>query len=125
MINSEINLLVNSIKNIVNDIKDAPNIVAWTAKFHEKAESKININNLDQVNIMGSVIKDFDCVALKNDLTQRLDDAESILSNRLNDLFGEKREEKKKDFVSEISDKIIGCTDTCPFCGEICKYAKH
>ena len=125
VINSEINLLVNSIKNIVNDIKDAPNIVAWTAKFHEKAESKININNLDQVNIMGSVIKDFDCVALKNDLTQRLDDAESILSNRLNDLFGEKREEKKKDFVSEISDKIIGCTDTCPFCGEICTYGKH
>ena len=125
LIENEINELIKSLKKILKDIKDATSIESWTEQFHEKAKKTIGIKDLNQVNIMGSTIKDFDCEALQDDLIQRLEDARPELSNRFNDTFKEENYKSLRDsFVSEIRKDVIGCIETCPFCHEICIHTK-
>ena len=103
--------------------EDSRNILTWTEKFRELAKKRLIIKNLERVESLGFEVGSFDFSYLKEELCEGLKDSKLQLANKLHD-FLEPMESNYTSLRSRVVDKIItsviGCVESCPFCGEIC-----
>ncbi|KAL3832048.1 hypothetical protein ACJMK2_023727 [Sinanodonta woodiana] len=94
----------------------------WLKTLQENAEEIIVLENIDRLNDLGKN-KDIDCKLLDEKLKTGLKITVSGISSDMESYLTQNRTLLKTKVVEEIKKTIVGCTESCPFCGAVCMVA--
>ncbi|KAL3832047.1 hypothetical protein ACJMK2_023726 [Sinanodonta woodiana] len=137
--NQDVNPLHCIFKSTLDDIRQEISLIlektfscekksfeTWLKTLQKNAEEVIVLENIDRLKDLGKN-KDIDFKLLHEKLKNGLKRTVSVIASDMQSYLSENRNFFKTKVVEQIKETIIGCTESCPFCGAVCMvaYADH
>ncbi|KAL3832049.1 hypothetical protein ACJMK2_023728 [Sinanodonta woodiana] len=124
MFRSALNDIIQNVSLILEDSFASENnsFETWLKTLQENANEIIILENIDRLNDLGKN-KDIDLELLHEKLKIDLEETKRMIFSDMHTYLTTNMTLFKTKVVEQIMKTIIGCTESCPFCGAICMVA--